>query len=312
MEIKNQSELQDVNSPLNAKTGGFAFSACTAVYIIVSLAAGLIIQAAKLQKGTDGYIYISYIAAQLALFIGVGAIIKFKKLKFKQTFPVKCHPKYFLIALLIIFGLVFSLGQINSLVLKLVKLINPDYVQKEGYLPNLSGGLIVPALLVIAVLPAIFEEALFRGVILNSCEQSTGTVRTVFLVGFCFSLFHGSPEQTVYQFIAGCAFAFVALRSGSILPSVIMHFINNALIVIFSACGLLDGNGNLIISAGGNIALIVVGAVSFAAGVLWLILDKKPIKKCQKGAIINFFIYASAGIAILTVLWVCAFAGVGT
>lgn len=299
------------NLPLHAQTGGFAFSLSTVSYLVVSLIAGLIIGALKLEKGSDGYIYISYIAAQLAIALGVVVTVKYKKLNLRQTFPVKCHPKYFLIALMLIFGLVFSLGHINEYALMLVKLINPDYVERTSYLPDLSGGLIVCALLVIAVLPAICEEALFRGVILNSCESSLGTVRTVFIVGFCFSLFHGSPEQTVYQFIAGCTFAFVAIRSGSVLPSAIMHFVNNAIIVIFAACGLLDTGGNLAISFEVNVALAVVGAVSFVCGVVWLILDKKPVQKYQKGALKNFFLFAAPGVVVFVVLWVCAFAGVG-
>ena len=311
MENENLGEMTEINPALSAQTGGFAFSLATMAYLAASLIAGLVISAAKLQQGSDGYIYINYILAQLAVAIGVAVTVKYKKLNLRKTFPVKCRPKYFLIALLLIFGLVFSLGHINEYALKLVKLINPAYVERASYLPDLSGGLVVPAILVIAVLPAICEEALFRGVILNSCECGMGTIRTVFIVGFCFSLFHGSPEQTVYQFIAGCTFAFVAIRAGSILPTVLMHFINNAIIVIFAACGLLDEGGNLVISFEANVALAVVGAVCFIGGIIWLILDKKPVIKCGKGAIKNFFQFASIGIVVFAVLWVCSFAGVG-
>jgi len=311
MENENRGEIKEINPALKAQTSGFAFSLSTAAYLVVSLVAGLIISAAKLEQGSDAYIYINYIFAQFAVLSGALITVKYKKLNVRETFPLKCNPKYFLIALLIIFGLVFSLGHLNEYALKLVKLINPNYVERTGYLPDLSGGLIVPALLVIAVLPAICEEALFRGVILNSCERGMGTVRTVFVVGFCFSLFHGSPEQTVYQFIAGCAFAFVAIRAGSILPTVLMHFINNAIIVIFAACGLLDAGGNLAVSYEADIALAVVGAACFIGGVIWLILDKKPVIKCEKGAVKNFFLFASLGILVFAVLWVCSFAGVG-
>lgn len=132
----------------------------------------------------------------------------------------------------------------------------------------------------------------------------------MFLVGFCFSLFHASPEQTVYQFITGCAFAFIALRSGSILPSVLMHFINNALIVIFAACGLFDEAGNLIISTGGNIALIVTAAVALTVALVWLILDKTPVKKCEKGGVKSFFFCAAPAIAVFGIVWIVSLFGV--
>ena len=96
-----------------------------------------------------------------------------------------------------------------------------------------------------------------------------------FTVGFCFALFHGSPEQTVYQFIVGCAFAFLAIKSGSILPSILMHFVNNGLLVIFAACNLFDAEGNLIISQTANIVLIVLAVVALIGGLVWLFIDKK-------------------------------------
>ena len=302
--------MDNVNNPLlqrDSHIGGFALSLAAILYTFVGFILGIVITIAGIEKNTDAYLYLNYLAAPIAMTIAMAVTLKLKKFPLNRAYPVKCHPKYFLIALLLIFGLIFSLSWIDTGVTELLKLMG--YVPKgqDGYLPGLSGGLIVPALLVIAVMPAIFEEGLFRGVILNSCADNVGTIRTVFIVGFSFSLFHASAEQTVYQFLAGCVFAFVAIRSGSILPSVVMHFINNAIIIIFAACGLLDVAGNLIISAGGQIALIVTSAAAFIGGMLWLILDKKPLIKCSKGSISAFFIYASVGIIIMGIMWILSF-----
>lgn len=289
--------------------GGFALSLAAILYVLVGFIAGLIISVAKIEQYSDLYLYINYLAAPIAMTAAMAVILKYKKFSPRIAFPVKCSPKYFITALLLIFGLLFSVSWIDTGITELLKLMG--YVPKEmkAYLPNLSGGLIIPALLVIAVMPAIFEEGLFRGVILNSCKDGAGTVRTIFIVGFAFSLFHASAEQTVYQFLAGCVFAFLAIRSGSVLPSVIMHFINNAVIIIFAACGLLDGNGDLIISGGGQIALIVTSAAAFVGGMLWLILDKKFVIKCEKGSVAAFFVYGSVGIAIMGIMWILSFFG---
>ena len=285
MNDENARGLQPVNPLLqhDSHIGGFALSLAAALYVFVGFVLGIVILAAGIEEGSDAYLYLNYLAAPVAMTVAMSVTLKYKKFPVKRAFPVKCHPKYFL------------------------KLLGYVPKGRDAYLPNLSGGLVVPALLVIALMPAIFEEGLFRGVILNSRKDGVGTVRTVFIVGFAFSLFHASAEQTVYQFLAGCVFAFVAIRSGSILPSVIMHFINNALIVIFAACGLLDASGNLIVSSGGEIALIVTSAVSFIGGMVWLVLDKKSVIKCRKGAVKSFFIFASVGIAIMGVMWILSF-----
>ena len=309
MENFGSENFVQVNPNLNSKSGGFAYSAVTVFYLAASLVVSLIIVSAKIKSGSDAYLYISYLVSPVAISACVATTLKTRKVKLKEVFPVKCNPKYYLIGLLLIFGLLFSLSWINEVSLKFFKLFG--YKPREaGYLPKLDGGLVVPALLVIAVLPALFEETLFRGVILNCAEQSMGSIRTIFVVGFCFSLFHGSPEQTVYQFIAGCAFTFLAVRSRSILPSVMMHFINNALIVIFGACGLYGEDGGLIIPQAVNIALIVLSACTLVGAVLWLIFDKTPLKKCEKGGVKNFFLFASAGIAVMGLTWILSLFGV--
>lgn len=309
MENGNGGAMQTANPFLrhSSHIGGFALSLAAVLYMFTGLLVSLIITAAHIGEGTDAYLYLNYLAAPIAMTAAVGITLKFKKFGFKQAFPVKCSPKYFLIAILLIYGLLFSVSWIDTGITELLKLMGYESKKMSDYLPDLSGGLVVPALLVIAVMPAIFEEALFRGVILNACESGVGTVRTVFIVGFAFSLFHASAEQTVYQFLAGCVFAFVAIRSGSILPSVLMHFINNAIIIIFAACGLLDADGAFIMSGGGQIALIVTSAIAFVGGTVWLILDKKPVQKSAKGAVAAFFVYGSVGIVIMGLMWILSF-----
>ena len=89
-----------------------------------------------------------------------------------------------------------------------------------------------------------------------------------------------------------------------------MHFINNAVIVILTACNCFNESGALILSTGANIALIVISALSLAGGIIWLILDKKQTAKCEKGSVKSFFIYASAGIAVLSLVWILSLFGV--
>lgn len=302
--------MKEVNSKLNSTTAGLAYSVNVVVYFIINLIVALVIVVGKIPTGSDGYIYITYIAAPIALVVGCGAILIFKKQKISEVAPVKCHYKYYIIALLMIFGLLFALSKLNGLTLKLLELLGYTPREDSSYLPSVKGGLIVPVLLVIAVLPAISEEFLFRGIISRNARESVGDIRAILITGFCFSLFHASPEQTVYQFISGCAFSFVAIRSGSILPSVMMHFLNNAIIIVLYACGATDAGGDLLISQAGNIILTVVAALAFVGSVVWLALDKKPIKKCGKGGVASFFIYASVGILILALVWILSFFGV--
>ncbi|MGN1373045.1 MAG: lysostaphin resistance A-like protein [Candidatus Coproplasma sp.] len=301
MEIKSYNNKQ---LPLSARGGGLAFTIAVVINIFVGLIASVIIGASGL-GGTDAAKYIGYLTSPIALIITV-LLMKFLfNQPLRKLTPIKCNPKYILIGLLLIYGLLFSLNSLNGYLIKLFELMG--YTRSESTLPNLSGWNLVPAILVIAVLPAVFEEWLFRGIILNNIEGELGSVRTVFLVGFLFSLYHGSVEQTVYQFICGCLFALLAIRSRSITPVVLIHFINNALILVLYSVGALDANGDLIISQGGNIAITVTSAVCLVGAIVWLILDrhiKFGLVKGEKGNLKGFFLFGLIGIAVTALTWI--------
>ena len=314
--------MQTVDN-LNSKTGGFAYSACVVVFVLISLIFSFAVMGVP--KYGYAYWFLNFLPAPVAICIAIVITLKKRKISYKAVFPVKCKPKYYFIALLLVFGLFFSLSQVNDWFLSLFNLEESEtYIELNNFLNDLEGGWVVLALVVIALLPAIFEEGLFRGVILNSCENSLGTVRTVFLVGFVFSLFHGSPEQTIYQFVAGCIFALVAIRSGSIIPGIIMHFLNNGIVIILTACNLIGDDGNLI-SPTAQTVLMALGFVALIVGLLLLILDRgavektkfgkkigvifenPPVKPCQKGSVKNFFIYAAVGVGAMAILWIINF-----
>lgn len=291
--------------PLGEKTnsakGGLSFSLAVVIYILLSAFWGVLSQTAGLLDSVAAK-YIGYLLSPLAICIALAVSLKLGAQPPKQVFPVRCKPKYYLIALLLVFGLMFSLSSVNGYLVQLLEMMG--YTPRSSTLPDLSGWGIVWAVLVIALLPAVAEEALFRGVMANNMADDAGTVRTVFLVGFAFALYHGSVEQTVYQFICGCLFTLLALRSGSVLPSVLIHFLNNALILIFYRFNLVDALGNLALPQAAYIALTVCSAVSLAAAFALLVFDKSPVKPARTGGVSRFFLWGSAGLFILILIWI--------
>ena len=113
-----------------------------------------------------------------------------------------------------------------------------------------------------------------------------------------FSLFHVNPAQTVYQFACGVCFALVAIRSGSALPTMVSHFLNNALVLAMTAAGLEDFPEAV------KLPLYLTAGVVLAAVGAWLIFDKNNTKKggIREGR--SFFAGAGAGIALCAVMWI--------
>lgn len=289
---------------LSAKKAGYAFSLHVVCYVLLSFIFSVIIASFGLKEGSDALLYLSYSVSPIAIAISSLIFFKTTDTPFKNTLPVKCEIKYYFIAVLLCFGLMFSLGFVNEYTIKFLQLFGYKPREASSYLPSLDGGFVMLALLIIAVFPSVCEEYLFRGNLLNNVEQGVGTVNAIFITGFCFSLFHANPEQTVYQFICGCAFSFITLRSGSILPAIIMHFINNATIIILSAVGLTDVNGNLAISSEGSLILSIISGVCLVGALVLLILDKKPLKRAEKDGVKDFFKTASIAVVVLSAMWI--------
>lgn len=91
------------------------------------------------------------------------------------------------------------------------------------------------SVLCVAVVPAIVEEFAFRGVVLGTLRKYTSDGMSVFISAAAFGLIHGNLEQTPFAFCAGLALGYATVRSGSIIPGIIIHFLNNASSVLLSA-----------------------------------------------------------------------------
>jgi membrane protease YdiL (CAAX protease family) len=95
-----------------------------------------------------------------------------------------------------------------------------------------GSGTNVPFLLAtMALTPAVCEELLFRGYVHRQVERRLGPVWAVALVGVLFGLYHLQPTKALPLAVLGAWLGFVTWTSGSIVPAVVVHFLNNALAV---------------------------------------------------------------------------------
>lgn len=113
---------------------------------------------------------------------------------------------------------------------RLVALIGYDISAATSIIPSTPGEL-VATLILVALLPAVAEEYIFRGCIARSFARK-GYVFAVFMSALLFAIMHGSPLQLVHQFLIGvvCAVLFFATRS--LWPPIILHFLNNAIALV--------------------------------------------------------------------------------
>ena len=82
--------------------------------------------------------------------------------------------------------------------------------------------------LVLFVMPAIVEELFFRGA-LQGLLRPCGSAVAIFGPALLFALLHLDPIQGLTALVCGVFLGWLAERSGSILPGMLLHFVNNCI-----------------------------------------------------------------------------------
>jgi len=156
-----------------------------------------------------------------------------RKYDIKETFRLKA-PKPMEVVLMLVISPVmviagFCAGFIGLLAVK--GIFGRVYI--GGEVTDIFSKNVVISLLLIAVLPAVCEELLFRGMIQRGLER-IGAGWSIFLSGILFGLFHFDFQRLAAQTLIGFLSAYVVYRTGSIFNGMILHFCNNGLLTLFA------------------------------------------------------------------------------
>lgn len=92
----------------------------------------------------------------------------------------------------------------------------------------------VIVVLVVALMPAVGEELLFRGLIYGSMKHKYSVVWAIVISSVVFGVFHGSIVRILPTGILGACFAYVLYKTNSIYVTSCMHFFNNLIAIVAS------------------------------------------------------------------------------
>ena len=137
---------------------------------------------------------------------------------------------HFIVSLLTFVTFFCSLNFINMI----THFLSQGLVAPASSVPLANFGQFLLSVLFFAVVPAVVEELLFRGLIFNGLKNSFNIKVAVILSSIIFALIHFSVFQTVYQLILGVVLSLTLLFTNSLLLTMLMHFLNNFLIAFIS------------------------------------------------------------------------------
>jgi len=136
---------------------------------------------------------------------------------------------------------------------------------------------------VVAIVPALSEEAMFRGLVQRSFEMKMKPFYAALITAIFFGVNHFNPYGLIPLILLGLYFGFAAYMSGSIIVPIILHFLNNftavMLYFIFGDDELISSTVQKPVELGSSFLLLLTMAMLFA-GVLLTI--KKYYSKAIK------------------------------
>ena len=181
----------------------------------------------------------------------------------------------FIVSLLTFVTFFCSLNFINMI----THFLSQGLVAPTSSVPLANFGQFLLSILFFAVVPAVVEELLFRGLIFNGLKNSFNAKVAVILSSIIFTLIHFSIFQTVYQLILGVVLSLILLFTNSLLLTMLMHFLNNFLIVFISY---LSQGKSVFEFANFGVLEIVLSIVIFLVGVAIVCLIFYFVKRLVK------------------------------
>lgn len=111
--------------------------------------------------------------------------------------------------------------------------------------------------IVICILAPVSEEMFFRGGVLKMLTPY-GNGFAIACQAILFAIFHGTLQQIPYTLVGGLIMGYLAARHGGILPSLLLHFLNNLFSMLLSLCIPKSVQENYTVSVLINLTVYVV------------------------------------------------------
>ncbi len=225
----------------NLKDSGNVFLFALILPILVSLVFSMIANVIAGARGIEAsvitdnmWFMTAYSIVSILCYAGIYLVYnKIQKIDFKAInlkFNLKLHTYLIMIVVGVIslFGIQYFISIIDDL------LISLGYNMASTSINPTSWGTFFLSVFVLAILPAIGEELIFRGIILNGLRTRFNDIASIFISAILFALMHQNLQQLIYPFLLGSIMAWAVVRSGSLISSVIIHFTNNFLVVLLT------------------------------------------------------------------------------
>lgn len=152
-----------------------------------------------------------------------------------------------------------------------------------------SGAACVLAFLVLCVVPPLLEETLFRGA-MQGFLRPYGLWLAILGQAVPFALLHGSASAAFFALLAGIFFGWLAEYSDSILPGMVLHFVNNTM--AFVQMLLVNNGAGGAAQMVGVLCLMILPVVGLLV-LIWWIRQGGLLQKLERVSRVDRLVYSA-------------------
>ncbi|MGH4138415.1 CPBP family intramembrane glutamic endopeptidase [Clostridium sp.] len=208
--------------------------------------------------------YISFILGVVVKYFVIIILLNlYSKRSYEQARRKSINKKDFIYVALIIVG--FRLAYDNSLIYWVNLIPMPDFINQAFEEIAISP---IVLMLSVAVIAPIYEEVIFRGILLKGMASKINPKLALIISALFFALVHMNIPQGINAFLLGLLIGSVYLNRASIYLCIFAHFVNNSIAISISDdFQLIDG----------KYAILIHGIV-FIVGIIILIIAYRKNK----------------------------------
>ncbi len=208
------------------------FSAFTVGGIIMGISASSPENVNKL------YLYISFLMGQGVILIPPIYFLSIKEQPIFESLRINIVPlKTIKNTVIFSSGVLIVFDTMDRIIHKFIP--PPEYIIDLGEImrPDSTLGYIFLFLAVVIVAP-IGEEIVFRGFLQKFLEKYWKDItRAVLVTSLFFAMIHFNPFWTIQIYLLGVILGFLAWKTNSVIPSIVLHIINNGSAFILTNIG---------------------------------------------------------------------------
>lgn len=211
------------------------------LYYIFYFPAVMILRAVGQNASTELIYVVSWITNDLSAYLipSIAAFLLFRK-ELREKLPYPPHPNA---STVLNSGLTFFaacfLGSLAGLFADFVATLLDSFFgtgeipdAMEGTIPSQGEtGSFWVMFFFVAVVAPVFEELIFRKLLLHPLRKH-GDWFAIIMTALMFGFYHGNFDQMPYAVVVGILFALLAVNTNSVIPSMILHLLNNASVTL--------------------------------------------------------------------------------